>query len=152
MRVESNQDKNATLRWKYSVRCGTMNIWFNNQTSPHPLTWTRANVGFGCWGNGVIFQNKPKGCVMIDVHKRCLQTWGDNNYQTLKRKMHIFNYGRKVIMNCKNAWLKEVWAPLDLKNILLQNGSIENMKPRTQIWSHQNPTPYKNRWGTNLHI
>jgi len=44
-----------------------------------------------------------------------------------------------------------VWAPLNLKNILLQNGSIENMKPKAQIWSHESPTPSKNKWGTILH-
>jgi hypothetical protein len=31
-----------------------------------------------------------------------------------------------------------VWAPFNLKNILLKNRSIENMKPRAQIKNHQN--------------
>jgi hypothetical protein len=30
---------------------------------------------------------------------------------------------------------------LQFKNILFQNGFIENSKARKQIWSHQNPTP-----------
>jgi hypothetical protein len=34
-----------------------------------------------------------------------------------------------------------VGPPFNLKNILLQNGFIENMKPISQIQAHQNPTP-----------
>jgi len=30
-----------------------------------------------------------------------------------------------------------VWAPFNLKNIFLENRSIENMKPKAQIKSHQ---------------
>jgi hypothetical protein len=61
----------------------------------------------------------------MDVHKKCLQTWGTNNYQTLKRKVHLFGYGRKVISSCTKTWSKEMWAPLKLRNILFQNGFIK---------------------------
>jgi hypothetical protein len=32
-------------------------------------------------------------------------------------------------------------GPLNLRNILLQNGPIKNTKPRTQIQSQKSPTP-----------
>jgi hypothetical protein len=44
-----------------------------------------------------------------------------------------------------------VWASFNLRNILLQNGFIENMKPITQIWNHHKPTPHESRWGTIIH-
>jgi hypothetical protein len=44
-----------------------------------------------------------------------------------------------------------VWAPFNLKNILLQNEFIKNKKPKAQIQNHQNPIPYKNKWGIILH-
>jgi len=34
-----------------------------------------------------------------------------------------------------------VGPPLNLRNIFLQNGFIENTKPKAQIWSHQSPIP-----------
>jgi hypothetical protein len=37
--------------------------------------------------------------------------------------------------------------PLNMKNLFLQNGSIENTKPKAHIWNHQNPAHYKNKWG-----
>ncbi len=45
-----------------------------------------------------------------------------------------------------------MWAPFNLRNIFFQNESIENTKPREQIWSHQNPIPQKNIWGIIFHI
>jgi hypothetical protein len=33
------------------------------------------------------------------------------------------------------------WALFNLRNILFQNGSIKNTKPRAQIWNHQSSTP-----------
>jgi len=29
--------------------------------------------------NGIMFQDKAKRCVVMDVHQRCLQTWGFYN-------------------------------------------------------------------------
>jgi hypothetical protein len=41
-------------------------------------------------------------------------------------------------------------GPFNLKNIF-QDESIEKTKLGTQIWSHQSPIPYKNKWGIHLH-
>jgi len=49
-------------------------------------------MGLKSRGNGVILQNRPMECVVMDVHKKCLYTWGANNYQTLKRNLNISNY------------------------------------------------------------
>jgi len=32
-------------------------------------------------------------------------------------------------------------GPFQLEKILLQNESIKNTKPKTQIWNHQSPIP-----------
>jgi hypothetical protein len=63
------------------------------------------------------------------------------NYQIFKKMVHLSSCEKKVILNYTKTWLKKVWAPFNSKNILLQNRSIENTKPRTQIWSHQISTP-----------
>jgi hypothetical protein len=43
-------------------------------------------------------------------------------------------------------------SPFNLRNILFQNRSIENMKLKAQIWSHQKiQLPKKSRWGTIFH-
>jgi hypothetical protein len=101
----------------------------------------RANAGSRCWKNGFILRGRLKQCVVMDVHQRCLQTWGIDNCQTFKRRVHLCSYGKKAILSYMKAWLKEVWAPLNLWNILFQNESIENTKSGTQIWNHQSPTP-----------
>jgi hypothetical protein len=44
-----------------------------------------------------------------------------------------------------------VWAPFNLKNILLQNGSIENTKPRAKIWKPPKPNSLEKQMGTILH-
>ncbi len=46
--------------------------WPSNQPQPCLFAQIFLNAGFGCKGNGVIPQDRPKGCVMVDVHKKCL--------------------------------------------------------------------------------
>jgi hypothetical protein len=40
-------------------------------------------------------------------------------------------------------------GPLQPKKHILQNEPIENMKTKTQIWSHQSPTLKKKKKGYN---
>jgi len=137
-----NQTKIEIQHWGENKVCDVK--WMDKckqSTITRPLAQTRVNVNFGCWENEIIFQDRLKECVVIDVHQRCISTSGVNNYQTLKRRVHFFNCKNKIISSYMKACLQEVWAPLNLKKIFLQNGFIKNAKPNTQIWSHQSPIP-----------
>jgi hypothetical protein len=46
--------------------------------------------------------------------------------------VHLSSCERKVIPNNTNTRLKEVWAPFHIRNILLQNGCIEDTKLGTK--------------------
>jgi hypothetical protein len=46
--------------------------WPSNQRKPRPLVRTKVDADSGSKGIGVILQNRPKRCVMMDVHQRCL--------------------------------------------------------------------------------
>jgi hypothetical protein len=37
-----------------------------------PLLEQKQNMNSGCGRNGIIFQDKLKGCVMVEVHQRCM--------------------------------------------------------------------------------
>jgi len=63
---------------------------------PCPLAQTRTNINSGCWENGIILQDRPKGCVMVD-HK------GDTNenlHPTISYKQGVPCLWRGVINAC----------------------------------------------------
>jgi hypothetical protein len=68
-------------------------------------------VGSKIKGNGIILQNRLKGCVMMDVHKKCLQTWGVGNYQTFKKKVYLSSCKRKDIMATQGMIKRGVGPP-----------------------------------------
>jgi hypothetical protein len=55
-----------------------------------------------------------------------------------ERCISLVARGRSFHATHKHDW--QVWAPLNLRNILLQNEFVKNTKPIAQIQSHQNPT------------
>jgi hypothetical protein len=58
--------------------CAMWNKQIDGLTTNHnlaPLAWTKTNAGFRCWGNGVILQDRPKRCVMVDVHQRFINAY-----------------------------------------------------------------------------
>jgi hypothetical protein len=72
---------------------------------------------------------------VVDVHQRCRH--GVLIIAKLSKEGCISLVARRRPFRVAHKHdLKKVWAPLNLKNILFKNRSIENMKPGAQIRSH----------------
>ncbi len=134
-----NQTKMKMQCWGENKVCNVEQM-IDGLTINHslaPFVQTKVNVGTGYWGNGVIFQDGFKRCVVMDVHQRSLQTWGIGNCQTFKIKVNFFNYEKKAILSYMKVWLKEVgpsstWETHSSKLGLLKIQNLEHMYGTTK--------------------